>query len=406
MPAGNLAKLEMALQYGADAVYVGASGFSLRSAKVEFDPQQLHQATQRAHALGKKLYVAINLLASNDDLRLLVAWFEATSDIRFDALIVADLGVLALAREMRPDLPIHISTQVSTSNYLAARCWKEAGASRVILARETSLAEAREIADRSGIQVETFVHGAMCVAVSGRCLLSAHLSGRSASKGECKQTCRWQWQLVEKRRPGEAIPVFEEGGETIFLGSTDLCLIEHIPQVVRSGVCSVKVEGRVKSEYYVANVARVYRAALDRFVADPEGYEPDPSWLDELESVSHRPYSTGFAFGYPDDPQRLQTHNRLVSTASVVASVRSMDPAGGYELDVKSRLFVGETVQWIAPNMANGHVRVVSIVNVEGIEHSRAESGTSVHAVLESNPGPLPLQAILRRRSGEAPNSG
>jgi len=395
MPAGNLSKLRMALAYGADAVYVGASGLSMRPDVSSFDVGELAQGVELAHQAGKKCYVAVNSLIFQEDLAPLETWLEATRPIPMDAVILSDVGALALVRAKRPDLELHISTQLSTSNVHAARFWGQGGATRVVLARECTLADAMEIALDSGVQVEIFVHGAMCMAVSGRCLLSAHLCGQSGSKGRCKQTCRWEWQLVESKRPGETFPVFETGRETIFLGSTDLCLIEHIPELVGSGVRSLKVEGRMKSEYYVASVARVYRAALDRFAADPARYELDPSWLRELEAVSHRPYAKGFAFGYPaHDPASLQTHNTPVSTCEVLGFPEH-EESGAYAVTVKNPFVAGETVEWIAPGTAYGITEVVGILDEAGQELERALCGTRVHVRFST---PLPDLSIFRRR--------
>jgi len=322
MPAGSLSKVRVALAYGADAVYVGAPGLSMRPDDVTLDMDDLSEAVKLAHTAGRKLYVCVNTLMFEADLPLLAAWLQETRDLPFDALLVADPGALALAREHRPDVPVHISTQMSTANTAAASFWKSAGARRVVLARECSIADAATIAKEADVEVEMFVHGAMCMAISGRCLLSAHLCGKSGSKGECKHSCRWEWQLVEQKRPGEALPVYQTGRETFLMGSTDLCLLQHIPLLVQSGISSLKVEGRMKSEYYVATVARVYRVALDAYAADPEGYELDPALVAELDAVSHRPYDEGFAFGYPTNrPRKLQTENVLMTTHEMVAIV-------------------------------------------------------------------------------------
>ena len=398
LPAGTIAKLRMALRYGADAVYAGAAGLSLRANDAALDLDDLARATDLAHGAAKKLYVAINSLLFDRDLPALDAWLDETADIPFDAVILSDLGALAAVQERRPELQIHISTQMSVANSRAARLLRDAGAQRVVLARECSLKDAAEVARESGVEVEVFVHGAMCMAVSGRCLISAHLCGHSGSRGHCKHSCRWEWQLVEKKRPGEAIPVFEVGQQTIFLGSKDLCMIEHIPELVRSGVCSLKVEGRMKSEYYVAAVARVYRAALDAYGDDPEGYVLDPRWLDELNAVSHRPYCTGFAFGYPSDaPQDLQTHNRPVSTCQTVAYVL---PSVGdeYQLEVKNPFRPGDELEWIGPSNATGVVQIGRIRDDEGNDLERTISATIVSTELSGSPAPLPEHAILRRR--------
>jgi U32 family peptidase len=396
MPAGSLSKLRMALAYGADAVYVGVAGLSMRPDVSSFSVEDLAQGVALTHEAGAKCYVAANSLIGQEDLAPLEAWLEATRDIPMDAVILSDVGAIAMTRKLRPELDLHISTQLSTANAAAARFWGESGAARVVLARECSLADAEQIARDSGVEVEVFVHGAMCMAVSGRCLLSAHLCGKSGSKGQCKQTCRWEWQLVEKERPGEAFPVFETGRETIFLGSTDLCLIEHIPELVRSGVRSLKVEGRMKSEYYVASVARVYRAALDRYAADPDGYEVDPAWLRELDAVSHRPYAKGFAFGYPEqDPASLQAQNRPVSTCEILAFTEGQTDEASL-LSIKNPFDKGETVEWIAPGDAGGIAAVLDIKDEVGEERPRALCGTTVQVRFST---PLPAHAILRRRA-------
>jgi putative protease len=243
-----------------------------------------------------------------------------------------------------------------------------------------------------------FVHGAMCMAVSGRCLLSAHLCGHSGSKGDCKHSCRWEWQLVEQKRPGETMPVFETGRSTLFMGSTDLCLLRQIPLLMDSGIRSLKVEGRMKSEYYVATVARVYRAAIDAYAENPHGFTVQQEWLDELEAVSHRPYEEGFAFGYPlDRPESLQTHNRPVSTHEVVALVTGVRD-GRYALEVKNSFLEGDELEWIAPGMASGTVRVEAIAKADGKATQRGHCGSDALVTLGEG-ALLPEHAILRRRT-------
>jgi len=394
MPAGNLSKLQTALAYGADAVYVGARGLSMRPDEASFDIDELAEAVSITRDAGKRIYAGINTLMFGEDLQALERWIAGTKDIDLDAVIVSDPGAFERIRQSRPELSVHISTQLSTSNAAAAKFWKTAGASRIVLARECSLAQAREIAESGEIDVEIFVHGAMCMAVSGRCLLSAYLCGHSGSKGECKHSCRWEWQLVEAKRPGETVPVFETGRETIFLGSTDLCLVEHIPAVVRSGVSSLKVEGRMKSELYVATVAGVYRAALDRYAQDPGTWECDPSWLDELQAVSHRPYATGFAFGSPSDPETIQTHNRPVSTCEILAVLRNRRD-DMLQLAVRNPFSIGEQIEWIGPGNSGGTVSITRMQNIEGEPIDTSHCGTDVYAVSDVD---LPDNSILRRR--------
>jgi putative protease len=397
IPAGNLSKLRVALAYGADAVYVGAAGFSMRPDSASFDLPTLEKAARMTHDAGKHIYVAINSLMFQNDLPMLDEWLVQTQDLPLDAVIVSDPGLFSVVRDKRPELRVHISTQMSTSNAISASFWKKLGAQRVILARECTLQDATEIAMTSDIEVEIFVHGAMCVAVSGRCLLSAHLCGKSGSRGECKHSCRWEWQLVEQKRPGESIPAFETGRETILLGSADLCLIEHIPQIVNAGVHSLKVEGRMKSEYYVASVTRVYREALDRYAADPANYKTDPAWLSELEAVSHRPYSTGFAFGYPDNsPYKLQAHNRHISTHQLVGYIERVE-SGQHELIVKNPFSVGDALEWIGPGMQGGILHVGEIMNERGRPVLKVEGGMRLFISFEEEVE-LPVNGILRRK--------
>lgn len=397
IPAGNPSKLHAALAYGADAVYVGAAGFSMRPDEASFGIEALREAVDIAHTYGRSIYVALNSLLFDEDLVEVRRWIDETASLDFDAIIISDPGLLMMLREMRPELPVHISTQASTSNTRAASFWKAAGARRVILARECSLEQAARVARDSGVDVEIFIHGAMCVAVSGRCLLSAHLCGHSGSRGDCKHSCRWEWQLVEEKRPGEALAAFETGRETIFLGSTDLCLLEHFPDVIQTGVSALKVEGRMKGEYYVAAVTRVYRDALDRYAENPDGFQVDPAWMEELQAVSHRPYATGFAFGY--DPARaneLQTGRRPLSTYEPLGYVTGENEQT-YNVETKNPFSAGEEVEWIGPKMTGGRVVVTCIQDENGNNRERSHCGTLVAVTLESNTR-LPRWTMLRRR--------
>ena len=397
-PAGDLFKLQLAFEYGADAVYVGAAGFSMRPDSASLPIDDLERAVELAQGYGKKIYVALNTLLFQNDLALVENWIANTRHIAFDALILADPGAFSLVKELRKDLPIHISTQLSTANSSAAKFWKNAGASRVILARECTLADAETIAQKTEIEVEVFIHGAMCVAIAGRCLLSAHLCGQSASQGQCKHSCRWEWQLVEKKRPGLMIPVFQDGQQTILLGSTDLCLIRQIPALVKSRVTALKIEGRMKSAYHVAVTTRLYRAALDAYAADPENYCVNPLWIEELDALSHRPYAEGFASGYPaDHPQSLQTFNHPVSTCEIVGYVRDhCDDV--CTIEVKNPFMMGETLEWIGPAMTGGTLTIDGIRTEAGEDVPRTISATLVHVTLGQAIPNLSKFSILRRR--------
>ncbi len=301
-PAGNLERLQMALIYGADAVYMAGKKFGLRAFADNFDEDELRDAIAFAHSLGKKVYVTVNIYAENREIPELSSYFRYLYSIGADAAIVSDLGVFSIARESAPELPIHVSTQANTVNYAAARMWYKLGAVRVILGREASLDDIKMIRDSipDDCELEAFVHGAMCISYPGRCLLSSFLTGRGANHGECAQPCRWKYYVVEEQRPGEYMPVMEDDRGTYIFNANDLCMIEHIPELIKAGVSSFKIEGRMKTINYTATVTKQYRAALDLYEKDPGNFVTDPYWLSEIDKTSHRPFSTGFFFSKPD----------------------------------------------------------------------------------------------------------
>lgn len=394
-PAGTLRKCRVALAYGADAVYAGAAGLSMRPADASLAPGDLRAATRLAHEAGATLHVALNTLCFADDLGAVREWFEETRDIPFDALILSDPAVLRIAQAMRPALPLHLSTQQSVANSEAAAFWRDAGITRIVAARECSLPDIRQMADV--IDMELFVHGSMCMAVSGRCLLSAYLTGASASRGACKHTCRWEWQLVEEKRPGEAYPVFQTGRETILLGSSDLCLRPYIHETLAAGAVAWKIEGRMKSEYYVGVTTGVYREALDTV---RHGSEPPPEddWRARLESVSHRPYGAGFAFGYAE-PSALQTDNLVRATHLFLGVVEDTDGACS-RLVARNPFKVGESVEALAPGRAPFPVRIEGITEEAGTSRDAAHPGLPLELLTDP---PLPRYALLRRRVSISP---
>lgn len=296
-PAGDLEKLMMAVRYGADAVYIGGRAFGLRAAAGNFDREEMARGINYAHDNGAKVYITVNIFAHNSHLAELPAYLQELAALGADAILVSDPGVLSIARKTVPQLQVHISTQANTTNWAAVEFWANQGAERVVLARELSLEEIREVREKVDIELEAFVHGAMCMSYSGRCLMSSYMTGRSANLGECAQPCRWKYALVEEKRPGQYFPVEEDEYGSYVFNSMDLCMIEHIPELVQAGIHSFKIEGRMKSVHYVATVVDVYRKAIDRFMADPAGYSFDPLWMDEIRKVSHREYTTGFFFG-------------------------------------------------------------------------------------------------------------
>lgn len=296
-PAGDLEKLKMAIRFGADAVYVGGKQFGLRASAGNFDQEQMAEGIKFAHQNGAKLYVTVNIFAHNRHIESLPEYLKGLEDLGVDAILVSDPGVLSIARETAPKLPLHISTQANTTNWASVRFWADQGAERVVLARELSLEEIKEIKDKVNIELETFVHGAMCMSYSGRCLMSSYMTGRSANLGECAQPCRWKYSLVEEKRPGQYFPIEEDENGTYVFNSMDLCMIEHIPELAKAGIDSLKIEGRMKSIHYVATVVSVYRKAIDSYFENPGGWKFNPAWMDEIRKVSHRDYTTGFFFG-------------------------------------------------------------------------------------------------------------
>lgn len=326
-PAGSLAKLKYAVMYGADAVYIGGEAFSLRVAAKNFTAEEIKEGIDFAHKRGAKVYITANIIPHNSDLEKFPDFVREVSDIGADAIIVSDLGTFSVVRSVAPNLDVHISTQANNTNYASANMWHSMGAKRVILARDLSFKEIREIREKTDpqLEIECFVHGAMCVSYSGRCLLSNYLTHRDSNRGACSHPCRWKYYLMEEKRPGEYMPVFENERGTFIFNSKDLCMIEHIPQLIDSGVTSFKIEGRVKNELYVATVVKAYRQAIDAYFENPENYTVDKEILNELEKVSHREYTSGFYFGKPTEEQQLYTSNTYIQEYGIVGVVRSWD---------------------------------------------------------------------------------
>jgi putative protease len=349
-PAGDLEKLQIAFDYGADAAYLGGDHFGLRAHAGNFDLDALARARDLAKDRGKRLYLTLNAYLRPADFSPFVEYLEKLKPLDLDAYIVSDPGVLGLLRRVDPGREIHLSTQANTTNAEAVRFWQAAGVRRVNLARELSLAEIRAIHAETEVELEVFAHGALCVAYSGRCLLSAAMTGRSANQGACAQPCRWRYALVEETRPGEYFPIEEDDRGSYLMNSRDLCLIEHLPQLVEAGIRSLKIEGRMKTLYYLAAVTRVYREALDRFLADPVGYRFDPAWRDELDKVSHRPYDTGFLFG-GQDAQVHTGDSKYRRSHDFVGVVRALTGDGHALVEGRNRFFSGESLELIGPQM-------------------------------------------------------
>ncbi len=372
-PAGNLYKLKIALKYGADAVYIGGECFSLRTAADNFTPEEMKEGIEFAHKMGKKVYITANIIPHNRDLREMEAYFKEIADMGADAVIISDLGAFNICKRVAPDLEIHISTQANNTNYETVQAWHEMGAKRVVLAREMTLSEVREIRDNisSDCELEAFIHGAMCVSYSGRCLLSNYMTARDSNYGACSHPCRWNYALMEEKRPGEYLPVYENERGTFIMNSKDLCMIEHIPEIIGSGVYSLKIEGRVKSEYYVATIIAAYRKAIDAYYEDPAGYEFNPVWLDEVKKVSHRDYYTGFFFGIPDTGAQIYGSSSYIRTCDIIGIVLDYDEKTGLaKVTQRNRFFLGDEIEIIQPgkDFTTQKVEVLKDENMNDIE--------------------------------------
>lgn len=351
-PAGNLYKLKIAIKYGADAVYIGGESFSLRTAADNFTPEEMREGIEYAHARGKKVYVTANIIPHNRDLNEMEKYFKEIYDMGADAVLVSDLGAFNLCKKAAPELEIHISTQANNTNYATVQAWHDMGAKRVVLAREMTLQETREIKDNisKDCELEVFMHGAMCVSYSGRCLLSNYMTARDSNYGACSHPCRWNYALVEEQRPGEYMPVYENERGTFIMNSKDLCMIEHIPELIGSGVSSLKIEGRVKSEYYVATIVGAYRKAIDKYYENPAEYKFNTAWYDEIKKVSHRDYYTGFFFGIPDTGAQIYGSSSYIRECDLIGIVMDYDEKTGLaKVGQRNRFFLGDEIEIMQP---------------------------------------------------------
>lgn len=396
-PAGDLEKLKTAVVYGADAVYCGGTRYGLRAAAGNLTLEEIQEGVSFAHRHGARVFVTLNIIAHNEDLVDLPQYIADLRDIGVDAFIVSDPGVLVTAKQIAPNIPIHLSTQASNTNWLAARFWVEQGVARIILARELSMEEIREIRNKVAAELEVFVHGAMCISYSGRCLLSNYLTGRDANRGECTQPCRWKYYLVEETRSNQYFPVCEDERGTYIMNSKDLCMIEHIPELISLGVNSLKIEGRMKSVHYVATVTRVYRQALEAYYRDPEGYRYDPNWLAELSKVSHRPFFTGFYFGKPEDGQTTES-SRYHRAYDFIGVVKEYNLQTGLAvIEQRNHFAVGEEIEVMNPTSESCVFTIESLTDVETNEPI-ARARHAKQLVYCQVPEPVEPYAIVRRK--------
>lgn len=349
-PAGNLEKMKMAILFGADAVYLGGKAFGLRALGGNFSREELKEAVAFAHERNRKVYVTVNIFPHNGDLVGLPDYLKYLAQIKVDALLVADLGVFMMCRELIPEMELHISTQANNTNWATVNAWKKLGAKRVVLAREMSLAEVREIREKCEVDLEMFMHGAMCISYSGRCLLSNYFTGRDSNRGSCAQSCRWKYALVEETRPGQYFPIEEDDRGTYIMNSKDMCLMPHIRDVIESGVDSLKIEGRMKSVHYAASVVKAYRLAIDAYFEDPEHFLVKQEWLDELEKVSHRKYTTGFYYHQPTAEDQIYSKTSYDQTSDFVGLVRLYDEATGWAVvEQRNNMKLGQEIEVFQP---------------------------------------------------------
>lgn len=401
-PAGDLARLKAAIQFKADAVYLGGTVFGMRSAPENFDEAGQEHAVALAHNNGVKVYLTANVLPRSDELAALPRFLSHAKDCGVDALIISDLGVLDYAKQYAPGVAIHMSTQTGIVNYAAANACYRLGARRIVTARELSLAEIKTLRKNipEDMEIECFVHGAMCVSFSGRCLLSNYLTGRDANRGACAQPCRWKYALTEEKRPGQFFPIEDaEDGGTYILNARDLCMIEHIPELVDAGVSSFKIEGRAKSEYYVAVITNAYRKAIDAYCADPEGFAL-PDWLrEEVTRVSYRDYCTGFYFDDPGEAAQISFRGGYDRNWDVMAVVERWEN-GVAHCTQRNRFFSGDTLEVLTPQAVPFPVTAREIRNAEG----ELVQATNHPMMAFSFPceTPLPVGAILRKRREES----
>lgn len=371
MPAGNLETLKTAVIYGADAVYIGGEAFSLRAKADNFDRAAMEEGLRFAHARGAKVYVTVNIFAHNADIHGAEAYLRELGEIGPDALIVSDPGIFSLCKRLIPDMELHISTQMNNTNYETFRFWHELGAKRVVTARELSLAEIREIRERTpaSLEIESFVHGAMCISYSGRCLLSSFMAGRDANRGACTHPCRWKYALVEEKRPGSYYPIEEDERGTYILNSKDLCMIGHLPELIDAGVTSLKVEGRMKTQLYVATVARTYRRALDELKESEALYRSHlPLYEAEVRRCTHRAFTTGFYFGKPDSDAQIYDSSTYVHGSVYLGMAEQVFPENYCLIEQKNKFSVGDEVELIKPDFRSLPARVLGMRDYESGE--------------------------------------
>lgn len=367
-PAGSLEKLKIAVTYGADAVYFGGQRFGLRAFSENFTREEMAEAVQFAHERNVKAYVTVNIFPHNEDLIGLPEYLRELEEVGVDAILFSDPGVFRIARQAIPNMALHVSTQANNVNWSSALFWQELGVQRIVLARELSLSEIAEIGQHVQIELEAFVHGAMCISYSGRCLLSSYFTDRDPNRGQCAHICRWRYALVEENRPGQYFPIEEDERGTYIMNAKDLCMVNHIPDLVQAGISSFKIEGRMKSIHYVATVTKTYREAIDRYWQNPQQFSPDPAWLEELVKISHRAYSTGFYFGKPGADEHIYGTSSYEQTHDFVGLVKEYRADSKMAvIEQRNNMRVGDVLEIMGPGRANMTYQIKEMFNQDGI---------------------------------------
>ncbi len=374
IPASNLEVLKTAVVFGADAVYIGGEAFGLRAKAKNFTQDDMREGIAFAHVHGVKVYVTANILAHNADLDGARAYFAELKEIGPDALIISDPGMFTIAKEVCPEIEIHISTQANNTNYMTYNFWWKMGAKRVVSARELSLTEIREIREHipDEMEIESFIHGAMCISYSGRCLLSSFLAGRDANQGACTHPCRWKYAVMEEKRPGEYLPVYENERGTYIFNSKDLCMIEYIPELVDAGIDSLKIEGRMKTALYVATVARTYRKAIDDYYTSEETYRANMDWYkEEISKCTYRQFTTGFYFGKPNEETQIYDSNTYIKEYTYLGIIEGTEDGAVY-IEQRNKFCVGDVIEIMKPDGSNVSAEVLKITDLEGHEQDSA----------------------------------
>jgi len=401
IPAGNFEKLKVAIHYGADAVYLAGLEYGLRKRAGNFSIPELDRAIRYAHEKETKVYVTVNIFPRNSDLREIAGYLKEVENLGADAAIISDPGVVQITQKVVPNLPVHLSTQANTTNWASAKFWKDKGIKRICLARELSLHEIREIIEKSDMEIELFIHGAMCISYSGRCFMSKHMSDRDANEGDCSQTCRWEYYLMEEKRAGEYFPVEQDERGTYFFSSKDLCLVKYIPELVQSGASSFKIEGRMKSLYYTGMVTKVYREAIDLYCENRKNYTYNPEWEEELSKTSNRAFTSGFFNGKADNDISISSNS--IQSYDFLGIIKESLPQNRALVDVRNKFVFGDDVEWVRKRGKPACLKIGSIFDAEGVRIKEVVQPNE-KVIIQFNMPVEKYDILRKKRNGRYPH--